>query len=65
MKPSRSQRRLPFTSWPRPGTSTRQSNANAMASSTIEYFSQTAVGIITARAAAPSPSPTYISWRWK
>jgi hypothetical protein len=65
MKPSRTQRRLPFTSWPMPGTSTSTSSAMPTPSSTMEYFSQAAVGTASATAPATMPSPTNMSCRRK
>ena len=65
MNPRRTQRRLPFTSWPMPGTSTSSSSRNATPISTFEYLSHSAVGMLTAITAATSPRQTNPSWRWK
>ena len=65
MKPRRTQRRLPFTSWPMPGTSTSSSSRNAAPISTLEYLSHRVVGMLTATAAATSPRHTNASCRWK
>ena len=61
--PRRSQRRLPFTECPRPGTSTTSSSAIAIASSGSEAFSKSSVGTQNTSAAQAAPMSVSSSCR--
>jgi hypothetical protein len=59
----RSQRRPPFTTWPRPGISTSSSSTPATISSGRAQRSMSAIGMAKISVASASPAATSSSWR--